>query len=844
MNAMRYPGRHHRIVARLLASAGLVTLLAASSEALPQAPPPRASDGISLPSQSIAATDDASAVLLNPANLAFSPGLEARFLGLYLGDESRTPARGYSLDAAIPFWILATGLHVDWVRPPDAAPPPYAVSNDPASYSWVRWGLAVRLGDWVALGSTLAWSIADTPRLDELFSASAGLTLRPSSFLSVSGVLRDYNRPDNDAGFVVDRSVDLGLALRPLDGNDRLELGIETSYRAGVEKWVPSVSIAADVPYVGRLRTGVQMLDPTEADVIVSAGLDVSFESYQVSGGALFGNALGREGSGFYAGGALRTFVTEPSVPAPSKLVRVKLNDTPGFRRHTRLLRKLWRLSEDREVAGVLFELRTEPAASLAATEELADAVELLRRRGKKVLCHLEDADGRSLFLCAHADRVALNPAGGVRFAGIAQRFFFFGGLLDKLGVSADFVRIGDHKSAPEQLASTGHSPISRQDHLATLHAIEDVFLDGLVQGRGMDLATARERVASGPYLAQEARAAHFVDELVYQDEIERFAEGVMGRAVRVEDLDIPTEPPPYWSDPPKIAIVYLEGEMVDGDSKTIPLLNIKLAGSRTVAGALREAREDPSVHAVVLRVDTGGGSSLCADVVLREAVLTARAKPLIVSMGAKAASGGYYAAVGGQELFANRATMTGSIGIFYGKVDLVGLMNKLGVKSESLETAPRADVESFFRPFTDDERHALGQKVKQFYDLFIGRVAEHRPLTVEQIHAVAAGRVWTGSQARERKLVDRIGGLRQALARARALAGMPADVEIVELPEEPTSLLSIVLDAVGVPLVDAGQVSGWIPPPLTEVAFALAPFLVYAPDKPLARVELSIRDP
>ncbi len=174
-----------------------------------------------------------------------------------------------------------------------------------------------------------------------------------------------------------------------------------------------------------------------------------------------------------------------------------------------------------------------------------------------------------------------------------------------------------------------------------------------------------------------------------------------MGRKVHlVEDRAIPRAPD-AWGHEPKVALIYLNGDMVDGESQFIPLVNIKLAGSHTIARALKRAREDESVKAVVFRIETGGGSSLAADVILREAQLTAKVKPLIVSMGTSAASGGYYASVGGREIFANPATLTGSIGIFYGKADVVGLLDKLGVRMDQYRSAPRADAESFYRPFT-----------------------------------------------------------------------------------------------------------------------------------------------
>jgi protease-4 len=367
---------------------------------------------------------------------------------------------------------------------------------------------------------------------------------------------------------------------------------------------------------------------------------------------------------------------------------------------------------------------------------------------------------------------------------------------------------------------------------------MERVYLDAVGQGRGLSPATVRERVARGPFIASEARDEGFVDTLAYDDEIERFAEEVLGHHVRVVDDKPPPRAPEVWGHVPRVALIYLNGDMIDGESQFIPLVNVKLAGSYTVARALRRAREDDSVKSVVLRVETGGGSSLAADVILREAILTAERKPLIVSMGTSAASGGYYASVAGREIFANQGTITGSIGIFYGKVDLVGLLDKLGVRMEHVRTAPRADAESIFRPFTDDEKRVLGVKVKQFYDLFVARVAEGRRMKPEAVDAVARGKVWTGRQALARGLVDHLGGLRQALAEARRLSDLGDESPVVEWPEEDDSLLGVLLKLVGFPLAH-GEFAGSLPPALMPLAQMLIPFLVYEPNRPMAHTEI-----
>jgi protease-4 len=218
--------------------------------------------------------------------------------------------------------------------------------------------------------------------------------------------------------------------------------------------------------------------------------------------------------------------------------------------------------------------------------------------------------------------------------------------------------------------------------------------------------------------------------------------------------------------------------------------------------------------------------------------MLTAKKKPLIVSMGGSAASGGYYASVGGREIFALRGTITGSIGIFYGKADVAGLLDKLGVHMDQFRSAPRADAESIYRPFTDDEEQVLGVKVKQFYDLFVGRVAEGRHMSADAVDAVARGKVWTGQQAVGKGLVDKLGGLREALEEARRLGGLPPDSPIAESPDEDDSLLGFLLNLVGLH-VRASDLTGALPAAILPFAQLLSPFLVFEPNRPLARAEL-----
>lgn len=822
------------------ALAGLSTLCAlglASSAALAEAPPPRPSDPVADPGRSLASSDDTTAIAGNPANLAHLPAPEFRWSLAWTGSASPQPNRGMAFGVGLPIGPFATGLRLDWFSPPDGAPAPFDVN-----YHWLRWGIAAG-NPMASFGTTLGWGFSRSPLLDGYLSLTSGITSRLLPWLSASFVVRDWNEPVSAAGLSIERSFQWGLALRPF-GTRAIEAGADLALYQQSATVSAHGMLSLNLPRVGRLRGDLTVYPDSDRRFLAMAGVDINIDRFQASAGGIFGDAISKSGTGFYLGAAIRGF-REPGIPLPLKVVRLRINETPGVRGNTRLLKRLWRLAEDPEVAGVVLQLRADPASTLAHAEEVGDAIRRLRARGKKVLCHLEDAGSKALFVCSQADRIAMNPAGGLRFAGLSSSYMYFGGTLKKLGVQADFVRIGDHKGAAEQFTLPAGTPIGNSDHQELVDKFEEVFLHDVGGGRRIPAQELKARIAKGPFLAEEARKAGLIDTLAYADEIERVADEMLGGHARVVDDDAPPRPAESWGEIPKVAVVYLTGDMVDGDSQFIPFIGIRLAGSATVARALRRAREDSSVKSVVFRIETGGGSSLAADVILREAILTAKVKPLIVSMGSSAASGGYYASVGAREIFANRTTVTGSIGIFYGKVDVSGLLGKLGVHVEQFRSGPRADAESFYRPFTDAEHVELGVKVKQFYDTFIARVAEGRKMKPEAVDAVARGKVWTGAQALSIGLVDKVGGLREALEEARKLGNLPVDAPFLETPEEDDSLLGVVLKLVGITSIGVnGAAAMALPPAFLDIARSLSPFLVFESQRPLARAEFVENEP
>ncbi len=845
-----------RVLRTLLGSAGLAALAgvfftqSAAAQAVVGRPVPLPAHG-----RSVASTDDGTALLLNPANLAFMPGPELRWTGQFLSEESLLPWQGHAFTLASPLGFgLATALRLDFVDPPDAlanASTPFA-----RNYQWLTWGLALKASNAFSLGATYQHSFSLNRLVDGIDAWTLGMSLRPANHVGLSLVAHDIASPESKAGRQLAASYDAAIALRPL-GSRVLELGLEGRYLTeDAGYWVPRATLGVDIPELGRLRGEFAVADPTEesrqrawlASALMSFAFNGASGSMEFGVGSVFGQALGAGARGSVESNlnvdlAFKGYREPRGTNAPPFAVRIRVETTPDARNHVALLRKLWNIA-DREpsVAAVVLELRSAPGTSLAHVQELRDAVHYLRTRGKRVLCHLEDAEGGALYLCSAANRILLSPGGGIRFAGLKARYLYYKNLLDSLGVKADFVRIGAHKSAPEAFTREGSSPVAREDKIDLLQQFERLFTLGVSAGRKIEPLELRRRIATGPFIAAEAKQAGLVDELAFDDQIQASVSQLLGGPVKLLDDSRGPFAPTYFGATRGISLIYLDGDMVDGRSQVIPLLGMKMVGSYTIAETIKNARDDRSVAAVVLRVESGGGSALAADVIWREVELTAKVKPVVVSMGSAAASAAYYISAPATKIYANPLTITGSIGVFYGKADASELLRKLGVNAEVYKTAPRADAESFFRPYSAEERVELERKVGQFYEQFLSRVSAGRHLSRAEVDAVGQGKVWTGEQARARRLVDELGGLRQALAEARKLAELPEHAPIVELPVVETSLVGRLVGIDG--LKESEGVAAALPPQLLGLARALAPFVMHAADKPMARIEITDIDP
>ncbi len=414
-----------------------------------------------------------------------------------------------------------------------------------------------------------------------------------------------------------------------------------------------------------------------------------------------------------------------------------------------------------------------------AKTDEVREAVAEFRDSGKPVYASLTGGGEREYMLASAADVLAMPPTAVLQLDGLAATATFFRGTFDKIGLRPNFVRVGRYKSAAETYTRTDMSPESREALGAVLDDLYALLLDRVGEGRRMEPDSVARLLERGPYSATEARGLGLLDTLLYDTEVDTLAltgHGVRRRAVTftryLAGLGAPLSGP-------RVALVSAEGAIVGGRSRALPGQEPEL-GAETLIEALRAARTRGAIKAIVLRIESPGGSAQASDDIWREVERCRAAKPVIVSMADAAASGGYYIAVAADSIVAMPATLTGSIGIYGGKFNVLGTMEKLGLSVETVSRGPHAEMFSPYKDFSPEEAARFQQGLEEFYRGFVARVARGRRLGEAEVDSLGGGRVWTGMAARRLGLVDRLGGLGTALEMARVAAKLPAGEELV----------------------------------------------------------------
>lgn len=449
------------------------------------------------------------------------------------------------------------------------------------------------------------------------------------------------------------------------------------------------------------------------------------------------------------------------------------------------IIRSLKNASADSKVKGIYLELTDVPSGQ-ATIEEIRNALIDFKKSGKFIVTYAEVFSQKSYYLASVSDKIYLNPAGDMEFKGMVGQVMFFKGLLDKIDVEAQVIRHGKYKSAIEPFTLDKMSEPNKEQTLTFISGMWNHILTGISESRKIPVneltAMANEYKIQTP---NDAVNLKMVDKLMYKDEVLDELKARMdvknnkdlrlmklGKYAKVPDQD-------KKSSGDKIAVIYASGTIGsgEGDEESI--------GSERISKAIRKARLDDKVKAVVLRVNSPGGSALASDVIWREMLITKKVKPVVVSMGNVAASGGYYISCAADKIYAYPNTITGSIGVFGIIPNMKEMFNKnLGITFDEVKTNPYADYIPVTRRMNDGERKIITNDIETIYSTFITHVSEGRKMTVAQVDSIGQGRVWSGVDAKRIGLIDEFGGLNDAIAGAAKLAKLK-DYRTIELPEQ-----------------------------------------------------------
>jgi len=489
-------------------------------------------------------------------------------------------------------------------------------------------------------------------------------------------------------------------------------------------------------------------------------------------------------------------FGREPAVPSRSTLVlnvggdlsEMEPADVVAYLRGGKrptvrgIIDNLRKAKVDTRVRAVLLKPTGFTSPFWSKVQEIREAVIDFRKSGKPIFAYLEYGGDREYYLATAADKVFLMPSSPLDLVGVATYQLFLRGTLDKIGATPDLHHIGTYKTAVNTFTQKGYTPAHREMDESLNRDLYEQIVRGIADGRKKHDEEIRALIDDGPFMPEDALRAGLVDDIAYEDQVDEKLRGG-DRVTRLDGDEYARVSLTSLglNKGPRIGVIYAAGAITSGKSGFDPV-NGAVAGSDTLIEYIRRARRDNSLRAIVVRIDSPGGSAAASDAIWRELTLARQEKtdrPLIASMSDLAASGGYYIAMPAQIIVAEPSTLTGSIGIFGGKIVTGGVYEKLGARIESTSVGKHAEINSPARPYSPDELKKLQEQLQAFYDQFVEKAADSRHTTPEKIDALAQGRVWTGRQAKQNRLVDELGGLDDAIAIAKQRAKIPAESEV-----------------------------------------------------------------
>jgi protease IV len=759
------------------------------TNAAAESPSLASSYDMGLPASSVGDCDGSLSILYNPAGLAFGPRTEGTFLfgGLQNETNSSVYASGMLLK------IGGLGLGVQYLRP----------SGDDRSWDYLKYSVGfplIRVGSVFSFGAGLEWLDPTENSGNVSMDWLLGMMVRPMRYLSIGLVGRNLNQ-SGLFGERASRSLDIGVSARPLwFAPERATFSIDARWKE--DAGTPPLRFTGQVAVL----QGLSVFGTADLDGNFGGGLMVDFQ---------------RSGIGGYVGARNRdslemdnvvtwirfTQDEHPALVSPRKKTaefvlsrEIASQDEPRvsfFERKKTLFdveTSIRRAAIDDSVDSVLLRIQ-DPELSMTKAQELRDALQAVKQRGKKVICHIQEPDNLRYYLASVADAIFLEPGSSLMLGGPKVQAIFIKGTLDLVGVRVEYERVGKYKSAVEQLANEAPSDSYREVLNSLADEAFEQFVEAIADGRHLERGKVLELLDRAIFSAGAAKKTGLIDAVVREDQLDASLKKTLGHGAWRADNYLHQEVENnQWGLSPGIAVVHMKGGIGyrGGFGESIE--------ARRFVDLLSSLRDDPGIDAVVLRVDSPGGSGFASDLIWREVKRLRERKPVVVSMSGVAASGGYYISCPADVIVADPATITGSIGVFAMFFDLSELYKKIGITQEMFKRSQHADVESTFRGRTPEEMEMIKKAIEQFYRGFVKKVAQGRKLSVEQVDGLGQGRVWTGRQAKQRGLVDELGGLSRAIAIAKERSGVAQGerVRIVHLPRPEFSIKRIFEDMVG----------------------------------------------
>jgi protease-4 len=714
--------------------------------------------------QSAATINDISAGLVNPAGLAPENVMGFRYMHSY-------PESTFKGDNGLLFGMNGVMISIQWLKHTNNIfRRKILLAGGSRMFPNFYWGISYAkfTGNKTYYKGKNLWK--------------TGIIYRPAPQLSLGLVVDDLLQP-KFGDKRLERLYNPAIGIRPF--GQKLTFSVDGYIRES-----ESLSDMQSQVRVELLpKIGWALVAAYRNDGSIHAGVAYAFGQSQIGASSMSRERQFKGGTIYYNQGPVASPETRASRKSVGKItlddsiteeVRGKSFFRPGQRSLLSVLQDIRQASQDKNISALYLDIQ-DCSFGFAAAQEIRSAIIKTKQSGKKVVAYLDEAGNLEYYVASAADDIYLKPTGSLELKGLKAEMMYLRGTLDKLGLEAEFIGIGEYKTAPEMLTRSTISPAESTQTNAMLDDFYNQFVSDIAESRGLTIEDASKLIDDGPYSPGRALSKGLVKSLVDDDDIAENPDKYFGAKYPFRNLSAETaktKASNYWGDPARIAVIYATGEITGKKSKD-RVFQGRSMGEKTVSEALAAARKDSDIKAVVLRINSPGGEVSATDGIYRELEKIKGKKPLIISMGNVGASGGYYLACIGDEVYMMPGTITGSIGIFTGKIVAKGLYEKIGVNKVVLTRGRHAGIRSDWLALDDEEKSLVHDAIKEFYDGFVEKVARWRRLSITEVDSIGQGRVWSGQRALDIGLGTVRGGFMDAIDMAIQRADIRTDQPI-----------------------------------------------------------------